>query len=205
MAEHPASESSSDSFWPESSQIRKSGLHISSKRGEDLNRFLHPLDDAPDFHDPYSDLSLFLSQKIKEECKESGFIKKWSMYLQEKLIAKITPEFQKKFPNYKLGVNALRKTWKKIVYYTEQIQSQKEALTNEGKLNVSFLIKENLKQYLQLKGPSDFYPYQYAYQLAMKISDCVATLDGVRPLLDQLAKTIWFAQKHLLSAEALKK
>ncbi len=205
MAERPASESSSDNFWPESSQVRKPGSYGSSKKVEDLNKFLHPLDDAPDFHDPYSDLNLFLSQKVKEECRASGFIKKWSTFLQETLIAKITPEFQKKFPNYRLGVSALRKTWKKIIYYTEQIQSQKDALTQEGKLNVSFLIKENLKQYLQLKGPSDFYPYQYAYQLAMKISDCVATLDGVRPLLDQLAKTIWFAQKHLLSAVGLKK
>ena len=193
----------SDRFWPENSQTKKSGSHLSSRKINDLNKFLSPLDDGADFHDPYSDLSLFLSQKIKEECKESGFISKWSLYLQEKLIAKISPEFQKKFPNYKLGVNTLRTLWKKIAYYSEQLGSQKEALTNEGKLNISFLIKENLKQYLELKSQNAFYPYQYAYQLAMKISDCVATLDGVRPLLDQLSKTIWFVQKHLLGKEAL--
>ena len=204
MAEHPASESSSDNFWPEPSKMRKAHL-FPSKKVEDLASFLHPLDEAPDFHDPYSDLSLFLSKKIKEEYQACGLIKKWSIYLQEKLIAKITPEFKKKFPNYKLGVNALHKTWKKIVYYSEQIQSQKDALTREGKLNISFLIKENLKQYLKLKSGSDFYPYQYAYQLAMKISDCVATLDGTRPLLDHLAKTIWFAQKHLLCATTIQK
>ncbi len=204
MAERPASESSSDNFWQDPFKIRKSHSSL-SKKTEDLTNFLHPLDEAPDFHDPYSDLSLFLSKKIKEEYQEGGLIKKWSIYLQEKLIAKITPEFQKKFPKYRLGVNALHKTWKKVVYYSEQIQSQKEAFTQEGKLNISFLIKENLKQYFKLKSGSDFYPYQYAYQLALKISDCVATLDGVRPLLDHLAKTIWFTQKHLLSANAVQK
>jgi hypothetical protein len=144
-----------------------------------------------------------LSQKIKEEFKESGFVKKWSFYLQEKLIEKIAPEFQRKFPQYRLGIAALKKTWEKISYFSQQLQTQKEALTEDGKLNINYLIKENLKQYFQLKSPSTAKPQHYAHQLAMKISEYLATLDGARPMLDHLTKTIWSAQRHLLTGNAV--
>lgn len=195
MAGAATPKSSSDSFWPESHEKGKIGLPpLPTKRS--LKDFV---DDSPDFHDPYSDLNLFLSQKIKEEMKEEGFVKKWSVFLQEKLIEKITPEFQKKFPNYRLGVSAVRKIWDKISYYSQQMQNQKEALTQEGKLNVQYMIKENLKAYFHLKTPQEIHPYHYAHQLAMKISECLATVDGVRPMLDHLTKTIWSVQRHMLS------
>lgn len=203
----PASESPADSFWPNPPRkLGKIGTPPPSplKKQTDLKVFLHPVDDAPEFHDPYSELNLFLSQKVKEECKQYGFVKKWSLYFQEKLIEKITPEFQKKFPHYRLGVTALKKTWEKVLHYSEQIQTQKEALTTEGKLNISFLIKENLKQYLRLKIPSEYHPYKYAHQLALKISDCIATVDGVKPMLDHLARTIWYIQRHVLSGPSVK-
>src|SRR5690242_16330251 len=101
----------------------------------------HPLDEASDFHDPYSDLNLFLTRQLKEEFKETEG-KKWSIHLQEKIINKIGPEFRKKFPHYRLGVAALKKIWEKIAYYSQTFESQKEALTEDGKLNLHFLIRE---------------------------------------------------------------
>ena len=79
----------------------------------------HPIDESPDLHDPYSELNLFLTRKIKEEFKTAGTTKKWSIYVQEKLIEKITPEFKKKFPHYRLGVSALKKVWEKFSYFSK--------------------------------------------------------------------------------------
>ena len=124
---------------------------------------------------------------------------KWSQQLQDNLVAKITPDFQKKFPQYRLGIAALRKTWEKIAYYAEQIQSQKGAISQDGKLNIHFFIKENLRRYAANQSPSDLPPYHYAHQLAVKLSECIAAIDGTRPKLDELTKTIWAVHKHLVS------
>ncbi len=157
------------------------------------------VDDTPEFHDPYSELSLFLAQKIKHEMREQGWIKKWSLKLQDALLEKVAPEFQKKFPHYRLGVAALRKTWEKIAYYTQQLETQKEAIGPDGQLNITYLIRENLRQYPQLSTISGFHPYQYAHQLALRISECIAVVDGVKPSMDNLSRTIWAMQRHLLS------
>jgi hypothetical protein len=208
MAKKATSESFSDSFWSNSSQY---GLFASSssssfnkkKETVSMQEFLHAVDETPDFHDPYSDLSLFLSEKIKKEMQECGSPKKWSLKVQEELIQKITPEFQKKFPHYRLGVAALKKIWEKIVSYTQQIQGKTEAIGPDGKLNVNFFIKENLKQYFQQKAASFLNPYHYAHQVASKMSECIAIMDGIKPKLDVLTHTIWSIQKHLLNAYPL--
>ena len=160
------------------------------------------VDEAPDFLDPYSDLSLFLAREIKKEMQDSGFSQKWSLKVQEQLVQKISPEFQKKFPQYRLGVFAVKKVWDKVSYYVQQLQNQKEAFTKEGKLNISFLIKENLKHIKSLQSTSEnISPHYYAHQLAAKMSECIATVDGTRPTLNNLAKTIWSVQKHLMKGE----
>jgi len=87
--------------------------------------------------------SLFIS-KSRDSWKNGLFT------LQEKSIEKISPEFQRKFPQYRLGIVALKKTWSKIAYFSEPIQTQKGALTEEWKLNIHYLIKENLKHYFYL-------------------------------------------------------
>lgn len=194
----------SDNFWSEStnentSPSTPSAPHIRAKKDLQFKDFLYPSDESSDFHDPYSDLSLFLAQKIKKQIQTLGNAKKWSMKIQEELIEQITPEFKNRFPHCRLGVTALRKMWEKIVFYSGQIQHQKEAMTQDGKLNTSFFIKENLKQYEQLKNPYTLQPYHYAHQLAVKISECIAAIDGNRPKLDQLTKTIWAIQRHLLT------
>ncbi len=161
----------------------------------------HPIDESPDLHDPYSELNLFLTRKIKEEFKNAGTTKKWSVYIQEKLIEKISPEFKKKFPHYRLGVSALKKVWEKVAYFSQAFETQKEALTQDGKLNLGYLIRENLKQFLGIKKSFSFHPYLIAQQLALKISECLAAYDGIRPMLQHITKTIWAVERHLIPPE----
>jgi hypothetical protein len=162
---------------------------------------IHPIDESPDLHDPYSELNLFLTRKVKEEFKNAGTTKKWSVYVQEKLIEKISPEFKKKFPHYRLGVSALKKVWEKVAYFSQAFENQKEALTKEGKLNLGFLIRENLKQFLGIKKSFSFHPYLLAQQLALKISECLAAYDGTRPMLQHITKIIWAVERHLIPPE----
>lgn len=191
---------SSDNFWSNSSKFVTSSLPISAKKREEaISDLLSAVDESPEFYDPYSELNLFLSQKIKQEMHHCGSCKKWSMKVQDELLQKIAPDFHKKFPQYRLGVSALKKTWEKVSYYTQQIQNQKEAIADDGKLNVDFFIKENLKNYASFRNPGHLHPSTYAHQLATKMSECIATIDGVRPQLDYLTKMIWSIQRHLLS------
>jgi len=160
--------------------------------------FLSAIDESPEFHDPYSELNLFLSQKVKREMRHCSNSKSWSPQLQDDLLHKIAPEFEQKFPKYRLGVSALKKTWEKVQYFSTQIQEQKEALTQDGKLNLSFFIKENLKSATKLQNTCHVHPCHYAHQLAVKMSECIAVVDGIRPKLDQLTRTIWSLQRHLI-------
>lgn len=170
--------------------FKKPSLHVKDP--------LDAIDELPDLHDPFSELSLFLSQKIKNEMHRFPNCKKWSLKLQEELIQKITPDFQKKFPRFRLGVSAVKKTWEKISYYAHQIQHEKEALTQEGKINIHFLIKQNLRASMQLKNICPMHPYHYVHQIAVKMSECIATVDGTRPKIDALTRLIWAVQKHLI-------
>jgi hypothetical protein len=159
---------------------------------------LYPIDETEDFHDPFSDLSLFLSKKIKNEVEKHGSSKQWSNKIQTDLLAGILPEFKIKFPKYRLGTSAIRKVWEKVSYYYGKVHTHKEAVHSNGKLNIEFMIKENLRGY-PARSSSNLPHYNTAHQLAVKISECIATLDGTRPRLDHLTKVIWAAQKHLLT------
>lgn len=164
---------------------------------------LYPIDETEEFHDPFSDLSLFLSKKIKTEVAKCGSSKEWSHKIQNDLITKILPEFKIQFPKYRLGVSALKRVWEKVSYYYGKIQPHQEAIGSDGHLNVPFMIKENLKSIPN--HPSSIPQHNIAHQLAVKISECIATLDGRRPRLDHLTKTIWAAQKHLIKSCDLQK
>lgn len=155
--------------------------------------------DLPEVYNTYSDLNLFLSQKIKQEMQEKAQCKKWSFKLQEELINKIKPEFQKRFPRYRLATSSLRKIWEKLTYYTTLMQKEKEALTEDGKVNIPFFIRENLKQCAHFKSTFKLPPYHFAHHIAAKMGECIATIDGVRPEMDQLTRTIWSMQKHLIT------
>ncbi len=199
MSETKTPQPSSDNFWSEASQLLPSSLP--AKRGGKKSDSLYAIDEVPDFYDPYSDLNLFLAQKIKQEMANCGFSKKWSLKIQEELLRRIAPEFQKRFPNYRLGIAALKKTWEKIAYYSQQLQSQKEAIAQDGRLNIHFFIKENLKAYFSMKSLSHFHPAHFAHQLATKMSECIAAIEGIRPKLDHLAKLVWSIQRNLLSGK----
>ncbi|MCP5506236.1 MAG: hypothetical protein H7A38_05075 [Chlamydiales bacterium] len=157
--------------------------------------FLYPVDESEDFYDPFSDLNLFLSKKIKHELQERGSSSKWSGKIEANLLSKILPEFKQKFPKYRLGTSALKKVWEKVAYYYEKIQGQKGAIREDGKLNLKFMIRENLKN---SSLPAHLPPYTIAEQIAVKLSECIASLDGEKPQLNHLTKIIWSIQKHLL-------
>lgn len=176
-----------------------SDIKVDFENNKEEITLLSSVDELAEFYDPFSDLNLFLVQKITQQMRHFGNSKKWSVKIQEELLKNISCEFQKKFPHYRLGTSALKKTWEKIAYYSQQIQQQKEAITQDGKLNIHFFIKENFKQFPTLKNLSSLHPSHFAHQLGMKLSECIATIDGVRPRLDHLTKLIWSIQRHLIS------
>lgn len=187
--------------WSESNENSKTKIktdllgknHITGN-----NNFLYPIDESEEFLDPYSDLNLYLSKKIKNEIQSCGSPNKWSNQIQTDLLSKLLPEFKERFPKYRLGGTALRKIWDKVSYFYGKVQLQKGAIKADGNLNIEYMIRENLKQASSLKQRNDLPPYTGSHQLAVRISECIATLDGVKPNLDQLTKTIWAVHKHLL-------
>ena len=181
----------------------ESKKHLSSSLSQnakelDSKAHLFPIDEADDFYDPFSDLSLFLANKVKKEIQTTGSTKKWSGKIEANLLSKILPEFKKHFPSYRLGATALKKVWEKVSYYYEKIQQQKGALSQEGTLNLPLMIRENVKQVKTASSPLALPPYHEAHQIAVKISECIATLEGKRPDLDHLTKMIWSIQKNML-------
>ncbi len=196
--DHPHGHRSSSSRWMTTRLLTRTSRSV-----QPIDHECSPVDEAEEFHDPYSDLNLFLSQKIRTEMRKEGIIKKWSLKIQEILLDKVAPEFQKKFPHYRLGISALRKTWEKIAYYTGKVEIEKEATDEKGNLHLPYLIKENLRQYRHMATISGFHPYHYAHQLSLKICECIAIVDGLKPSLDSLARLIWSMQRHLLSWQTL--
>lgn len=149
--------------------------------------------------DPHSDISLFLSKKIREQAASLTPTKEWSHYLQEKLIQTITPDFEKKFPESRLGAATVKRVWEKMNHLSELFQNQNEALKSDGKLNLHFLIRENLKQ----KRGISSHPFLVAQQLALKIGEVLASYEGVKPDLGHLTDLIWTSLSHLLPGEKL--
>lgn len=189
-----------ESLNPSESLKQKDRITLPTPTSKHLSAqaHLYPIDETEDFHDPFSDLNLFLSKKIKKEVEKHGSSKQWSNKIQTDLLAGILPEFKIKFPKYRIGISAIRKVWEKVSYYYGKVHTHEEAVDSNGKLNIEFMIKENLKGYPAI-APSNLPHYNTAHQLAIKMSECIATLDGVRPRLDHLTKVIWSAQKHLLT------
>lgn len=161
----------------------------------------YSIDESPELYDIYSELNLFLSKKIKNEMQHCGSSKKWTVKIQEELIEKITPEFRKKFPQYRLGGSALKKAWEKIAYYSQHIPQEKEAIDEQGNLKPYFLIRENLKYAVQCNHKVPLPPKCLAHQIAIKISECLAVVNGEKVSLDSLTKTIWSMQQHLIPKE----
>ena len=156
-----------------------------------------PIDETEEFQDPFSDLSLFLSKKIKTEVVAENSLTEWSQRIQGDLFKKILPEFKQLFPKYRLGAASLRSVWDKVSYFYGKLKEQQGALEQDGQLNVSYVIKENLKQFKQNYIPTEIPPYNYANHIALKVSECIATVEGEKPDLENLTRKIWSVQKHI--------
>lgn len=79
------------------------------------------------------------------------------------------------------------------------MQPKEQSFLPSGKLNVEFLIQENLRKYQkQLETSCSLDPHQFTYQLARKISEYIALLDAERPSIEQITKLIWSMQRTLI-------
>ncbi len=181
----------------ESHETSKSDL-LGKYRTHHDNSFLYPIDESEEFLNPYSDLNLYLSKKIKKELQNYGSPSKWSHQIQDELLSKLLPEFKKRFPKYRLGGTALRTIWDKVSYFYKKVQLQKGLMKADGNLNLDYMIRENLRQSLTLKQCSNLPPYTGSHRLAVRISECIAVFDGIQMDLHQLTQTIWAVHKHLL-------
>ncbi|MCH9811895.1 hypothetical protein K0U07_03920 [bacterium] len=159
--------------------------------------YLYPVEEASDFHDPFSELSLFLAKRLKKEILKNSQPKKWSQNIQKTLLAEVLPEFREHFPHYRLGISALKKTWEKIHYYVKYLEKH-YAYSQNGKLDISYLIRENLSLFFEKELPSAAASFHFAHHITGKISECIAAVDGESIEKNKLTKVIWAMQKQLI-------
>lgn len=159
--------------------------------------FLYPVEEANDFHDPFSELSLFLAKRLKKEIVKKSHPKKWSQNIQKTLLAEVLPEFREHFPHYRLGISALKKTWEKIHYYVKYLEKH-YAYSQNGKLDISYLIRENLSLFFEKELPTSTASFHFAHHITGKISECIAAVDGESIEKSKLTKVIWAMQKQLI-------
>ncbi|MCH9616770.1 MAG: hypothetical protein SP4CHLAM5_02170 [Chlamydiia bacterium] len=159
--------------------------------------FLYPVEEANDFHDPFSKLSLFLAKRLKKEIVKKSHPKKWSQNIQKTLLAEVLPEFREHFPHYRLGISALKKTWEKIHYYVKYLEKH-YAYSQNGKLDISYLIRENLSLFFEKELPASTASFHFAHHITGKISECIAAIDGESIEKSKLTKVIWAMQKQLI-------
>ena len=190
-----------DNFW----KLVKNELSVAGGKEDSEKKkmikqakYLFPLNETEEFYDPFSDVSLFLAKRVKDEVLKEKDPQKWSTKIERLLLNKILPEFTRQFPRYRLGKFALKKTWNKVSYYTKGITRHTNAFTDQGNLNVDFMIRKNLNELTKTHSFSDVNPVNLAGNLALKISECIATVDGERLNLDNLTRRIWAVQKHLI-------
>ncbi|MDX8431550.1 MAG: hypothetical protein SNF33_07115 [Candidatus Algichlamydia australiensis] len=160
---------------PEDLTIKK---NIHSLPSSYSDNSLHELDE---FHDPFSDISLFLSEKITTEITAHGSTQEWSAQIEQDLLRKILPEFKARFPRYRLGLFALKKAFEKVAYFYEKLYGHKN-------LDANTLIRENLRNQLEI-GIYNSIKAQ-SEQIAQNVGECLATLQGRKPnLVGLMAKT----------------
>ncbi|MCH9621942.1 MAG: hypothetical protein S4CHLAM20_13730 [Chlamydiia bacterium] len=159
--------------------------------------FLYPVEEIGEFHDPFSELSLFLAKRLKKEITKNNHPKKWSHQIQKTLLAEVLPEFRQHFPHYRLGISALKKTWEKIHYYVKYLEKHYDYNQN-GKLDISYLIRENLSLFFEKELPPSHTSFHFAHHITGKISECIAAIDGESVEKSKLTKIIWAMQKQLI-------
>lgn len=196
MAKKRPKKQTSDTFWQSRNSVRS---HSSSKKQTfQASTFLYPIDNSNDCYDPFSDLSLFLAKKITKLINDKVCPAKWSDQACHIIEKNVLPEFRKQFPRSRIGNITLRKIFEKVLFYHEKMHTKKKAYKSDGSLDLEYMIQENLKNMPSYETLYQTQPYNQAHQLAIKISECVATLDGKKIPLESLTKTIWSTQRHLL-------
>ncbi len=166
---------------------------------DEINKVhLQSIDEIEEFHDPFSDLSLFLTKKIKKVVASYGNSKNWSKKIQADLLKSILPDFSKAFPAYRLKNTSLKKLFEKVSYNYSKMQNQKDAFSVDGTLNIDYIIKEKLQHISIEELRASKSPYQLAEKHAASISKYIAGIDGEKIDLEKLAKRIWVTQKHLI-------
>ena len=189
------------SQFPDNSKLPPDSLNRIYSKGDEKTLFKHgylyPVEEANDFHDPFSELSLFLAKRLKKEIIKDNHPKRWSQNIQKKLLAEVLPEFREHFPHYRLGISALKKTWEKIHYYVKHLEKH-YAYSQNGKLDISYLIRENLSVFFEKDLPSSHISFHFAHHITGKISECIAAIDGESIEKSKLTKVIWAMQKQLI-------
>jgi hypothetical protein len=172
-----------------------------SKRTLKAHTYQFPINESEEFYDPFSDISLFLAKKIKTQILQSKK-KNWNSSIQKALIKDILPEFVHKFPKYHLRISALQKTFDKVQYYIKTLKQKGGQITPAGKINLHKVIRENLSQ-----ANTDnqlLHPFNLSHSIAVRISECIATVDNTRANIVELTKIIWSGQKNLILKKNLK-
>ena len=154
--------------------------------------------DGDALQDPFSDVSLFLAGKVRTEVQKHGGTKGWSSRIQSELLEKILPEFRQAFPKTRLGTSTLKRVWDKVSLFYGKLQGE-EALRGDGKLDIEYVIRENLRRKEATYLPDSLPPYHYAHRVALKVGEYIATLEGTKPRTHALTKLIWSVQKHLIT------
>lgn len=185
-----------------SKQFAFSGVSTRRKTKEALQDPLFLVDDTPEFYDPFSSLNVYLAQEIQKHWRSFGCKMTWSLSLQEELVRAVSPGFQRAFPQYRLSITALKKTWEKVIALAQYVQEHPEAVAQDGKLNVFFLVREHCKETMRTRSHVQ-HLWHFAQGIAVKICESCALVDGVWPDIEWLTRLICITQHHLLPRERL--
>lgn len=166
---------------------------------------LYSFDESKILLDPFSELGLFLTQKILQSVSTNRNRKKWTKSLQNTLIREILPEFKKRFPGYHLGKKLLVNAYENVSYYLNALKQIRGARTQDGSINVMVLIKEHLRCALYQKISAKPHPFQWVLDAGIKIAECVITIQGQKICTPTLSQFVWIGQKHFLRSEGLPK
>ena len=148
--------------------------------------------------DPFSDLSLFVAQRVKEEMDKLPQGVRLSTKLSASLMQDLASDIKSRFPNSSFANSILKSSWEKVQHYLRLIADQKKLWSGDGTLSIPAMISENLKNRFSLIHLSENQQQiSQAEQVALSVSECVATLDHIRPDISYLTRWTWNVQSHL--------
>lgn len=154
--------------------------------------------------DPFSDLSLFVAKKMKEEIIKTPRGTPLSSHLSSVLLEQLSSEIKRRFPKYTLGNSVLKSAWDKVQYYLRLVSDQRSLWTGNGTLSIPMMVRQNFHNRistLSLKSASD--QFNQAEEVALSISECVAALDHMRPDLAYITRFSYQIGSHFYPKKEL--